>query len=50
MKIAKDWEDYQVVATGDGEKLEKWLTEEPDRQNIPITMVFQTTQTKKVFN
>ncbi|MBE7073953.1 MAG: methyltransferase domain-containing protein [Clostridiales bacterium] len=24
MKIAKDWEDYRVIATGDGEKLEKW--------------------------
>ncbi|MBQ8792288.1 MAG: class I SAM-dependent methyltransferase [Clostridia bacterium] len=24
MKIATDWTDYQVIATGDGEKLEKW--------------------------
>ncbi len=24
MKIAKDWQDYKVLATGDGEKLEKW--------------------------
>lgn len=24
MKIANDWEDYKVLATGDGEKLEKW--------------------------
>lgn len=24
MKIAKDWKDYKVLATGDGEKLEKW--------------------------
>ena len=24
MKIAKDWEEYSVLATGDGEKLEKW--------------------------
>lgn len=24
MKLAKDWKDYKVLATGDGEKLEKW--------------------------
>lgn len=24
MKISKDWKDYQVIATGDGEKLESW--------------------------
>ncbi|MBQ8908698.1 MAG: class I SAM-dependent methyltransferase [Clostridia bacterium] len=24
MKIANDWKDYQVIATGDGEKLERW--------------------------
>ena len=24
MKIAKSWKDYVVIATGDGEKLEKW--------------------------
>ena len=24
MKLAKDWKDYQVIATGYGEKLEKW--------------------------
>lgn len=24
MKIATDWTDYKVLATGDGEKLEKW--------------------------
>lgn len=24
MKIAEDWKDYTVLATGDGEKLEKW--------------------------
>ncbi|HAT83344.1 MAG TPA: SAM-dependent methyltransferase [Clostridiales bacterium] len=24
MKIAPDWKDYKVIATGDGEKLEKW--------------------------
>lgn len=24
MKIAQDWTDYQVIATGNGEKLERW--------------------------
>ena len=24
MKLAKDWKDYKVLATGDGEKLERW--------------------------
>jgi 23S rRNA (cytosine1962-C5)-methyltransferase len=24
IRIAPDWEDYRIVATGDGEKLEKW--------------------------
>ena len=24
MKIATDWKDYEVIATGDGEKLERW--------------------------
>ncbi len=24
MKLAKDWKDYEVIATGDGEKLERW--------------------------
>ena len=24
MKIASDWKDYKVIATGDGEKLESW--------------------------
>ncbi|MEG2450588.1 MAG: class I SAM-dependent methyltransferase [Clostridia bacterium] len=24
MQIAKDWKDYKVIATGDGEKLEQW--------------------------
>ncbi len=24
MKIANDWQDYKVLATGDGEKLERW--------------------------
>ena len=24
MKIARDWKDYSVIATGDGYKLERW--------------------------
>ncbi|MEG2116567.1 MAG: hypothetical protein RRZ69_02660 [Clostridia bacterium] len=24
MKIASDWKDYSVIATGNGEKLERW--------------------------
>ena len=24
MKLAKEWNDYKILATGDGEKLEKW--------------------------
>ncbi|MDD4839446.1 MAG: class I SAM-dependent methyltransferase [Clostridia bacterium] len=24
MRIASDWKDYEVIATGDGEKLERW--------------------------
>ena len=24
MRIAPDWKDYSVIATGDGEKLERW--------------------------
>ena len=24
MEIAKNWEDYKIIATGDGEKLERW--------------------------
>ncbi|MDE6275995.1 MAG: class I SAM-dependent methyltransferase [Clostridia bacterium] len=24
MKVATDWKDYQIIATGDGQKLEKW--------------------------
>ena len=24
MNIAKDWKDYEILATGDGEKLERW--------------------------
>ena len=24
MQIATEWKDYQVIATGNGEKLERW--------------------------
>ena len=24
MKVSKDWQDYKIIATGDGEKLERW--------------------------
>ena len=24
MKVSKDWKDYKIIATGDGEKLESW--------------------------
>ena len=37
MKIANDWKDYNVIATGDGEKLEKWgdyILLRPDPQVI----------------
>ena len=37
MKIANDWKDYKVIATGDGEKLEKWgdyILLRPDPQVI----------------
>ena len=37
MKIAEDWKDYEVIATGDGEKLERWgdyILIRPDPQII----------------
>ena len=37
MKIASDWNDYKVIASGDGEKLEKWkdlILLRPDPQAI----------------
>ena len=24
MRVANDWKDYKIIATGDGEKLESW--------------------------
>ena len=38
-----------LVFSGD-EELEQWLDEVPSRRNEPISLVFQTTQTKKVYN
>ena len=40
MKVA-DWEDYKVIATGDGEKLEKWgnvVLLRPDPQVIAVLL------------
>ena len=37
MKIAENWKDYKVIATGDGEKLESWngvILLRPDPQVI----------------
>lgn len=37
MNISKDWKDYQCLATGDGEKLERWgniILRRPDPQII----------------
>jgi 23S rRNA (cytosine1962-C5)-methyltransferase len=37
MKIAQDWKDYQIIATGDGQKLERWgnvILLRPDPQVI----------------
>lgn len=59
MKIAPDWKEYSVIATGDGEKLEKWgnLTllrpdpqviwhaKKPLRSNENIDAVYERSQT-----
>ena len=37
MRVANDWKDYKVIATGDGEKLENWngvILLRPDPQVI----------------
>ena len=37
MKVSKDWKDYKIIATGDGEKLEVWVNVKllrPDPQVI----------------
>ena len=39
------WCEHPLVFS-DAEKLEKWFSESPDRQKIPITMVSQTTSTQ----
>ena len=38
-----------VVVSG-AEALEKWLLEAPDRRNLPITLVSQTTSTRKIWD
>ena len=39
-----------ALVFAEGEELEKWIREEPERQKSPISVVFQTTLTKKVFD
>lgn len=39
------WCEHPLVFS-DAESLEKWLNESPDRQNLPFTMVSQTTSTQ----
>ena len=37
MRVANDWKDYKIIATGDGEKLESWngiILLRPDPQVI----------------
>ena len=37
MYIASEWKDYEVIDTGDGEKLERWrdiILRRPDPQAI----------------
>ncbi len=41
------WCDHAQVFSSDSE-LESWLMEEPERAALPITVVFQTTQTQAV--
>ena len=43
------WCRYPVVLSG-GEALAKWLSEDPKRCQIPLTMVSQTTATQKAWN
>ena len=42
------WCREPVVVSG-AEALEKWLLEAPDRRNLPITLVSQTTSTRKIW-
>ena len=37
MKISSDWKDYECIASGDGEKIERWgnvILRRPDPQII----------------
>ena len=43
------WCREPVVVSG-AEALEKWLLEAPDRRNLPITLVSQTTATRKIWD
>ncbi|GAA6394100.1 bifunctional 4-hydroxy-3-methylbut-2-enyl diphosphate reductase/30S ribosomal protein S1 [Lawsonibacter sp. OA9] len=43
------WCREPVVVSG-AEALEKWLLEAPDRRNLPITLVSQTTSTRKIWD
>ena len=50
MKVAKDWQDYLVLDTGNGEKLERWgkytlLRTDPQiiwKNNGDIITIFET--------
>ncbi len=39
------WSEHSVIVES-AEELEKWLLESPDRRNMPITLVSQTTSTQ----
>ena len=43
------WCREPVVVSG-AEALEKWLLEAPDRRSLPITLVSQTTSTRKIWD
>ena len=34
VKVATDWDDYEIIATGDGEKLERWGKLILDRKSV----------------
>ena len=43
------WCEHPVVISGEAE-LEKWLSGDPERRDLPLTFVSQTTSTKKIWN
>ena len=43
------WCEHPVVVSG-AESLEKWLEEDPERRDLPLSFVSQTTSTKKIWN